>query len=63
MMPDTRHKMRLARVGEEAFRTYGRTDAPSYRDAAAHLKNELFKNQTILNVNHSLIVGLRGTST
>ena len=48
--PNTRHKMRLARVWEKALPTYGRTDGridgrtdgrtdrPSYRDARTHLK-------------------------
>ena len=38
--PNTRRKMRLVGVWQKAFRTYGRTDAPSYRDATAHLKKK-----------------------
>ena len=37
---DTGYKMSLARVFEEAFRTDGRTDTPSYRDARRHLKTD-----------------------
>ena len=41
--PDTRHKMLLAGVWEKALRTVwrtdGRTDTPSYRDATSHLKS------------------------
>ena len=52
--PNARHKMRLVRACERAFWTYQQTDgqtdrqmhAPSYRDAAAHLKRTLTQSYT-----------------